>query len=89
MVTRCCRTHSPVSVETAALVMSGASTQTDLTTVGVALQALVLQCPSRKLGLRVSHLLCRRWVLVKELCDQVKEIHKEISRLHSILTRKK
>lgn len=42
--------------------------------------------PVQKAGAE-SHLLCRRCVLVKELWDQVKEIHKEISRLHSILTR--
>ncbi|XP_068037213.1 limbic system-associated membrane protein isoform X2 [Anomalospiza imberbis] len=58
--------------------MSEASTQTDLTIVGVALQALVVQCPVpvQKAGAE-CHLLFRRCILVKELCDQDKEIHKE------------
>lgn len=72
------------------LVMSDASTPAALTVVGAALQVLVAQCPVpvQKAGVE-SHLLCRRCVLVYELCDQDKEIHKEMGRLSNMLTRKK
>lgn len=79
-----------MSVEGAAPVMSEASMPTDLTIADAALQVLVAQCPVpvQKAGVE-SHLLCRRRVLVNRLCDQAKEIHKEMSRLSNILARKK
>lgn len=62
-------------------------TQTDLLTVGIALAGLWLkkEClvPAQEIGAD-SNVLCRKCVPVKELCHQVKELHKEVSRLRSI-----
>lgn len=44
-------------------------------------------CLSEKLG--PNHLLCRRCVLVEELCHQVKELFEKGSRLSSICENKK
>lgn len=61
-------------------------TQTDLLTVDVALQASdCKEClvPVQEAGVE-SFLLCRKCVPVKDLCHQVKELHKEVSKLSSI-----
>lgn len=87
MLILCHKAPSPAAL--AAPVISEASPKETFWQVDVC-RPLVVQsawCLPKKRGL--NHLLCRRCVLVEELCHHVKELFEKVSRLSSICENKK